>query len=47
MAAAEPKFQQIVFNPENRKLLDFLDELQKLSKDAFGSDAQAIIEQFI
>ena len=47
MATAKHKFQQLVFNPVNQKLIDFLEELQKLAKDAFGVDAQAIIEQFI
>ena len=47
IATAKHKFQQLVFNPANQKLIDFLDELQKLAKDAFGVDAQAIIEQFI
>ena len=47
MATAKHKFQQLVFNTANQKLIDFLDELQKLAKDAFGVDAQAIIEQFI
>ena len=47
MATAKHKFQQLVFNPSNQKLIDFLDELQKLAKDAFGVDAQAILEQFI
>ena len=47
MATAKHKFQQLVFNPVNQKLIDILDELQKLAKDAFGVDAQAIIEQFI
>ena len=47
MATAKHKFQQLVFNPANQKLIDFLDELQKKAKDAFGVDAQAIIEQFI
>ena len=47
MATAKHKFQRLVFNPSNRKLMDFLDELQKLAKDAFGVAAQAIIEQFI
>ena len=46
-ATARHKFQQLVFNPANQKLIDFLDELQKTAKDAFGVDAQAIIEQFI
>ena len=35
------------FNPANQKLIDFLDELQKLAKDAFEVAAQAIVEQFI
>ena len=47
MATAKHKFQRLVFNPTNQKLMDFLDELQKLAKDAFGVAAQAIIEQFI
>ena len=47
MATAKHKFQKIVFNPANRKLADFLDELQRLAKDAFGIAAHAIIEQFI
>ena len=47
MASAKHKFQRLVFNPANQKLLDFLDELQKLAKDACGVSAQAIIEQFI
>ena len=47
MATAKHKFQQLVFNPANLKLIDFLDELQKLAKYAFGFDAQAILEQFI
>ena len=47
MATAKHKFQQLVFNPANQKLTEFLDELQKLAKDAFGVAAQAIIDQFI
>ena len=47
MATAKHKVQQLVFNPANQKLFDFLDELQKLAKDAFGVAAQSIIEQFI
>ena len=47
MTTAKHKFQQLVFNPANQKLIDFLDELQKLAKDAFGVAAQAITEQFI
>ena len=47
MATAKHKFQNLVFNPANQKFVDFLDELQKLAKDAFGIAAHAIIEQFI
>ena len=48
MATAKHKFQQLVFNLANQTLIDYLEELQKLAKmDAFGVDAQAIIEQFI
>ena len=44
MATAKHKFQKLVFNPANQNLVDFLDELQKLVKDAFGIAAHAIIE---
>ena len=47
IATAKHKLQTLVFNPANQKLVDFLDELQKLAKDAFGIAAHAIIEQFI
>ena len=47
MATAKHKFQNFVFNPANRKLVGFLDHLQKLAKDAFKIAADAIIEQFI
>ena len=47
LASAKHKFQRLVFNPANQKLIDFLDELQKLAKDAFGVAAQEVIEQFI
>ena len=47
MATAKHKFQTLVFNPANQNLVDFLDELQKLAKDAFGIAAHAIIDQFI
>ena len=46
VATAKHKFQRLVFNPANQKLIDFLDELQKLAKDALGVAAQAIFEQF-
>ena len=47
MATAKHKFQKLVFNPAKQKLVDFLDEHQKLAKNAFGIAAHAIIEQFI
>ena len=47
MATAKHKFQRLVFNPANQKLIDFLDELEKLANDAIGVAALAIIEQFI
>ena len=46
MATAKHKFQRLVFNPANHKLIDFLDDSQNLAKDAFRVAAQAIIEQF-
>ena len=47
MATAKQKFQGLVFNLAKEKVFDFLDELQKLAKDAFGVAAQAIAEQFV
>ena len=47
METAKHKFQQLVFNPANQNLVDFLDKLQNLAKDALGIAAHAIIEQFI
>ena len=47
MATAKHKFQKLVFNPANQKLEEFLEELQKPAKDAFGIAAHAISEQFI
>ena len=47
MATAKHKFLKLVFNPANQKLVHFLDELQKLAKDAFGITTHAIIDQFI
>ena len=47
MATAKHKIQKFVFNPANQKLVDFLDELRKMAKAAFGIAAHANIEQFI
>ena len=47
MGTTKLKIQRLVFNPAKQKLIDFLDELRKLAKDAFVVAARAIIEQFI
>ena len=47
MAMAKHKFQQLVLNPANQNLFDFLDELQELATDNFGVDALAVIEHAI
>ena len=47
MATAKHKLQKVLFNPTNQNLVDFLDELQKLAKDAFGIAAHAINEEFV
>ena len=47
MATARQKFQRLVINPANQKVIDFLDELQKMANNAFAVAVQAIIEQFI
>ena len=47
MATAKHNFQKFVFHPVNQKLVDFLDELQKLAKDAFGVAAHSVVQQFI
>ena len=47
MATAKRKLHKIVFNPANHNLVDFLDELPKLAKDAFGIATHPIIERLI
>ena len=46
MVTAKHKLQKLVFNLANQKLVDFLDELRKLAKDAIRIAAHIIIEQF-
>ena len=41
MATPKHMFQKLVFNPANQKLVGFLEELQKLAKDAFVRAAHA------
>ena len=45
-ATAEHQFQRLVFNPANQKVNDFVGELQKLAKNAFGVATQDMIDQF-
>ena len=40
MAATKHEFQRLVFNPANQNLIVFLNELQKLAKEAFRVAAQ-------
>ena len=47
MATAKHNFHKLVFNPANQKLVDSLDDFQKLAENAFGITAHVIIEQFI
>ena len=47
MMQAKHKFPKIDFNPANQKLVDFLDELRKLTEDALVIAARAIIEQIL
>ena len=47
LPTAKHKFQELVFNPANQKLVGFLDELQKPAKDACGTAVHAIFENFI
>ena len=47
IASAEQKLQKIAFSPSDRGLVDFLQELHRLAKNAFGIAAFDINEQFI
>ena len=47
MPTTKHKFQKLFSNPANQNLVDFPDKFQKLAKDALGTVAHAIIEQFI
>ena len=47
MATAKHKFQRLLFSLASQNIIEFLDELQKLARNAFGVAHQAIIEQFI
>ena len=47
MATAKRKLQKLIFNPLSQKLVDFVNELQKLATNAFGIAAHAITEEVI
>ena len=47
METVKQNLQKFVFIPANQKSVYFLDELQKLAKNAFGLAAHAIIEQIL
>ena len=47
IATTKQNFQRMVFEPANQNLIIFPDDLPKLSKDAFGVAAQAIIEHYM
>ena len=44
---SETQIPETCLQPSRSNLVDFLDELQKLVRDAFGIAAHAIIEQFL
>ena len=47
IATAKHKLQKIAFSPPDHELVDFLEELHRLAKNAFGIAAHDINEQFI
>ena len=47
MAIRKQKFQKLFTNPADQKLVEFLVEVQKLAKDAFGIAVHAFIEHII
>ena len=47
MAKARCEWDSLKFNPSTQKLHEFLDALQKTAKEAFGSEAQHIIDKAI
>ena len=47
IATTKLKIHKLLLNPANQKLVASLDKLHKLTKNAFGTAARAIIEQLI
>ena len=46
-ASAKHKFNRLMFQPENQKLPDFLEDLQESAEKAFGEAAPQMIESLI
>ena len=46
-ASAKHRFNRLAFDPENQKLLDFLEELQESAEKAFGETAYQMIENLL
>ena len=46
-ASAKHRFNRLFFDPENQKLPDFLEELQKSAEKAFGDNAHQMIENLL
>ena len=46
-ASAKHRFNRLFFDPENQKLLDFLEELEESAEKAFGVNAHQMIENLL
>ena len=46
-ASAKHRFNRLMFQPENQKLLDFLEDLQESAEKAFGEAAPQMIESLL
>ena len=46
-ASAKHRINRLAFDPENQKLLDFLEELQESAEKAFGENAHQMIENLL
>ena len=46
-ASAKHRFNRLSFDPENKKLPDFLEDLQESAENAFGDNTHQIIESWL
>ena len=46
-ASAKHRFHKLMFEPENQKLADFLEDLQESAEKAFGDQATNMIESLL